>query len=461
MKSTKLPKAPQSSQWSLLKTARFLPFFATQFLGACNDNIFKNSLILMITYSFYARHLGVSSGSEISTAVVNKWVNISAMLFILPFFLFSAFAGQFADKYDKQKIITYVKLLEVIIMIVASLAFYLDQFYLLIVMLFFMGAQSAFFGPAKYAIIPQQLKQHELVGGNSLIEMGTFLAILVGFIGANILVQADYPPMGISLVVLSLACLGFLTSRKIPSAPSFCPDMPIEWNPFVQIPRVLKYACRDKVVFYSIIGVSWFWFLGAAYLTQLPIYTKEALSGSTNVVTLLLCVFSIGIATGSLMCERLSSHHVEIGLVPIGLLGLTLFGFDLYLASSFESVYPLRSVSTFLELGAAWRVLVDIMLIGVFGGIYIVPLFAIIQARTKKDILAQVISANNIMNALAMVASAALGALALGVWGCSVKVFFALLVFLNVIVGAFLFSRLPLYLVSAKRLLLSAIGRGA
>ena len=425
------------SQFSLFKTRRFAPFFFTQFLGAFNDNVFKNVLLLMIAYGL------LKNGPSEDEA--NVWTNFSALCFILPFFLFSAFAGQISDKYDKQKVLQKIKCLEIVIMGMATLAFYFDSFYGLMAVLFCMGAQSAFFSPAKYSIIPQHLKEEELIGGNALIELGTFLAILLGFIVANLLAQLENAPLAISMVVLVVAVIGYLTSRSIPSAPSLQPEMIIDKNPFRQTVRIIGFARADRTVWLSILGVSWFWFLGAAYLTQLPNYTRVSLSSSSDVVTLLLCMFSIGIGLGSMLCDRLSGHKIEIGIVPLGSIGLTIFGVDLYFASQLPDADSLRSLAQFYELPQAWRVSFDLVMLGVFGGFYIVPLYALIQQNTEPETRAQVISAANIMNALFMVLSALSGTLILGMAGLSIAQFFLWLAIVNMVVALYIYCQVPIF----------------
>lgn len=421
------------SQFSLLKQRRFLPFFSTQFLGAFNDNVFKNALLLLI--AFHAVQY-----SSTDTDILN---NIAAGLFILPFFLFSAIAGQFADKYEKSDVIRILKLIELATMACAAVAFYFQSLWGLLGVLFMMGTQSAFFGPVKYSIIPQYLAEDELVSGNALVEMGTFLAILLGTAGAGIVMQLDQATLWVSVLVCLLALLGCFASLWVPRVGAVAPTMRINLNPFTETVSILRYAYSNRTVFLAILGISWFWFLGASYLTQLPNYSIEILASQKSVVTLLLCVFSIGIGVGSLLCDKLSGHRIEIGLVPLGSLGLSLFGIDLYFASDFPAVESLRSLGEFLALEGAIRVLVDMALIGVFGGFFIVPLYALVQHRSAPEHRARVIAANNVLNALLMVVAALTAIFLLGFGGLSKAQYFAVLAVMNAAVAWYIYNQVP------------------
>ncbi|GAB6097548.1 MFS transporter [Desulfatiferula olefinivorans] len=424
-------KKKEHSQFGLLREKRFAPFFWTQFAGAFNDNIYKNVLILIIAFQAAGT---VPGRSDIL-------INMAAGLFILPFFLFSAFAGQIADKYEKSRLIRVVKLCEIVIMIAAAVALYFTATTSLMVLLFFMGTQSTFFGPVKYSIIPQHLDDTEIIGGNALVEMGTFVSILLGTIAGGILAQQDriWPA---AAVIVTAVC-GWLFSRGIPEAKPADPDLNISWNPLTQSFRTLGYAAKDRTVLLSIMGISWFWFLGASYLTQIPNYTKNVLHGSESVATLLLAMFSIGIGAGSLLCERLSGKKVEYGLVPIGSLGLSIFGLDLALSYHAPDPGRLLGVLDFIRTPGSIRVLSDLILIGIFGGLYIVPLFALVQTRSEIEVRSRIIAANNIMNALFMVVAAACGALFLGVAGLSIPQFFGVLVLMNLTVAVFIYSLVP------------------
>ncbi len=423
----------QHSQFALLGSRRFLPFFITQLLGAFNDNIFKQSLILAILY-----HLSVGGDR-------NLLVNLCALLFILPFFLFSALGGQFGEKFNKDALMRALKLAEVVIMLVGAAGFLLGSLPLLFLALFAMGTHSALFGPVKYSILPQHLRDDELVGGNALVEMGTFLAILAGTIGAGVLMsrQAYAPAVGIAVVLVAVC--GYLASRGIPRAAAALPQLQLDWNIFKQSWAILRLGLGQRpAVSRSLVGNSWFWFLGAVYLTQIPTYAKELLHGDESVVTLILTVFSVGIALGSMLCEKLSGKKVEIGLVPFGSIGLSLFGILLWWHSG---GFPVGAAPfTWLEVlehPQSWAVLGDILGIGIFGGFYIVPLYALIQARTEEDKRARVIAANNILNALFMVVAAVVSILLLSVARLSIPQLFLVLSLMNVAVNVYIFKIVP------------------
>lgn len=421
------------SQFKLLGTRRFLPFFITQALGAFNDNIFKQSLILAILYK-----LSIAGDRSI-------WVNLCALLFILPFFLFSALAGQFGEKFAKDALIRLIKLGEIAIMVVGALGFLFDQLWLMLVALFAMGTHSSLFGPVKYSILPQHLREDELVGGNGLVEMGTFLAILAGTIGAGVMMSSGhYAPIVATAMILT-ACLGYFASRSIPWAAAAAPEMTLNWNIFSQSWATLRMGLgQTPAVSRSIIGNSWFWFVGAIYLTQIPAYAKEWLYGDETVVTLILTVFSIGIAAGSMLCERLSGHKVEIGLVPFGSVGLSIFGLLLWWHSG---ALPQDALAydwlTLLGHGPAWWVLLDILGLGLFGGFYIVPLYALIQSRTPEKQRSRVIASNNILNALFMVISALFSIVFLSVLKLSIPELFLAISLMNIAVNTYIFKIVP------------------
>ena len=424
-----------SSQFRLLRERRFLPFFLTQFLGAFNDNVYKNALVVLIT--FQAAHLGADSPGVL--------VNLAAGVFILPFFLFSATAGQLADKYEKSRLIRATKLLEIAVMALAVLGFAQMSLPLLLGVLFLMGTQSALFGPAKYAIIPQQLADDELVGGNALVEMGTFLAILAGTIGAGLLMSGKGYQSAVGIAIVATAVAGYLSSRAIPRFAASLPQLQLDWNIFRQSWRIMHLGLGQRpAVSRSLIGSSWFWFLGAIYLTQIPNFAKDLLHGDESVVTLILTVFSVGIALGSMLCERMSGHKVEIGLVPFGSFGLSLFGILLWATSS---SFPQASVAHdwlgLLQMGEAWSVLGSILGLGIFGGFYIVPLYALLQSRTEEHERARVIAANNILNALFMVAAAVVSILFLSVAKLSIPQLFLAISLMNLAVNAYIFKIVP------------------
>ena len=278
--------------FSLLASRRFGPFFFTQFLGAFNDNVFRQALILLI-----------ASGA-VTAVSVNTLNNVALALFILPFFLFSALAGQVADKYDKASLVRKIKFVEVCIMSAAAVGFFFDAVYFLLGVLFCMGLQSTFFGPIKYSIIPQQLDDKELVSGNALVEMGTFLAILLGSISGVLLKMDGVGDGVVAITVVALALLGYLAARGIPSAPAADDGLKINWNLWKETWHIVGYAREVKSVWMCVLGISWFWFLGAAYTTQLKVYVDDYLLGTDGLYAVLLGTFSIGIGLGSFLCEN-------------------------------------------------------------------------------------------------------------------------------------------------------------
>jgi 1-acyl-sn-glycerol-3-phosphate acyltransferase len=425
-----------SSQFDLFRQRRFMPFFMTQGLGAFNDNIFKNALAAALVFE----------GSRLGGLNTDQVVNLSALLFILPFFLFSALFGQFADKYEKSVQIRYVKLFEVAIMLLATLGFWLNNVPLLLFVLFLLGLQSTIFGPIKYGILPQILRQEELVGGNALVEMGTFVAILAGTIAGPQLAGVEVSwPYWVSVACVAVAMAGYLYSRRVPVAQPVAPNLPINWNVFSETIRNLKFLNENRVVLNSVLGISWFWFFGATFLVQIPSYSQNVLGGDENLMSTLLALFIVGISTGSLLCERLSGKQIEIGLVPFGAIGLTLFGLDLYLASP---AAPAAGISAFefLSQGHNWRIVIDLLLIGTFGGFYIVPLYALVQSRSAPDHRSRVIAGLNILNALFMVVAAIMAMLILGPVGLGIPDLFLISAVLNAVVAIYIFTLVPEFL---------------
>lgn len=421
------------SQLHLLKKKRFGPFFLTQFFGAFNDNVFKNALIILIAFqSSY-------SGSDDS----NNLINLAAILFILPFFLFSATAGQIADRFEKAKLIRKIKLGEIGIMLFAAVGFYFNNIPLLLLALFLMGSQSSFFGPIKYSIIPEHLKKEELIGGNALVESGTFMAILLGTMSGGVLigVSSDSRTL-ISYTVIVLAGLGYISSLKIPSTSAVDPRLKIRWNPFIETFRNLNSLRENRTVFYSILGIAWFWFLGATYITQLPNFTRLALGANAQVVTFFLALLCIGIGVGSLLCERLSNRTIELGLVPIGSIGLSLFGTDIFFATALHPSGELLGLQEFIQIKSNWRLSIDIFLTGVSSGIYIVPLYALIQARSNPQRRSRVIAGNNILNAIAIVAASLYAILLLNA-GLSIPQLFLVAAILNAVVALYIYTLIP------------------
>ena len=423
-----------SSQSSLLTQKRFLPYFITQFLGAFNDNIFKNVLLLFVAFASVDT-LPISS---------NLFINLAAGLFILPFFLFSALAGVLADKYEKSWFIRKIKLIEVVIMSLGAIGFIYESYGILLLLLFLMGTQSAFFGPVKYALLPQQLETKELVSGNALVETGTFLAILIGTLGAGIIASEESAKLIAAISIILFAILGYVSSCFIPEAPSNAPNLEVNWQPVKLTRSTLAIAKKDRPTFQALMSISWFWFLGAAYLTQFPNFTRLHLNGTESSVAFLLALFSVGIAIGSLTCDKLSNHRIEIGIVPIGSMGISIFG--LLMAISIpESLPHFGSFNEFVTHSALWPLFAYLLLLGVSGGIFIVPLYSLMQLRAKPDERAQVIAGLNIYNSLFMVGSAVLGIVCLSVLELSIPQLFILLAVGNTLVMFYLFYQVPIY----------------
>ncbi|NVC92277.1 MFS transporter [Vibrio natriegens] len=413
---------------------RFFPFFVTQCLGALNDNVYKNVLLLMVTYSLIDS-LPVS---------VNLFVNLAAGLFILPFFLFSAHAGAVADSMDKAKLIRRLKLIEVLIMACAATAIMTENALLMLVLLFLTGTQSAYFGPVKYALLPQALKANELVKGNAWVEMGTFLSILIGTLTAGLLLAMPNGTLIASCLVLFLSIMGFISSVNIPALPSLSKKK-VKFEPISGLKKTLNVAQKQRGIWMSILAISWFWFMGATYLTQFPNFAREHLFADSTVVSLLLALFSIGIATGSWLCQKLSFDHVELGILPFGILGLTLFGLDLLWAVPSYNLSPAQyySVESFISESKHVRVMMDLFFVGVSGGVFIVPLYSFIQSRSNQGECARSIAANNIMNALFMVGSALVSIFVLSILSLSVVELFAIIAVGNFLVAIYVYRQVP------------------
>jgi 1-acyl-sn-glycerol-3-phosphate acyltransferase len=424
------------SQFSLLMQRRFGPFFWTQFLGAFNDNLFKTALMVVLTYD-------ALSWTTMAPALLN---NLIPGLFILPYVVFSATAGQIADKVEKGRLARWVKLFEIGIMLVAGAGWLTHTLWLLIAAVVGMGVHSTLFGPVKYAYLPQHLKPEELVGGNGVIEMGTFVGILLGEVMGAVL--AGHGDAGVHLVAggtLLVALLGLATSWRIPHSPAPAPDLAISRNPVAESLRNLAYSRRNRTVFLSMLGNSWFWFYGALVLSQFPLYAKDYLHGDHSVFVLLLTIFSLGIGAGSLLCEKLSGRKVEIGLVPFGAIGLSLFGIDLYFASLGYTNTATVDFIGLLHQAGTLHILLDLLLLGVFGGFFIVPLFALIQTRCDPSHVSRTIAGMNILNALFMVAAAGV-AVALIQRGFTIPEMFLTTALLNALVAIYIFSLVPEFL---------------
>ncbi len=424
------------NQFDLLKQRRFAPFFWTQFLGAGNDNVYKNALVIFVAFQ----------AASMTALDPNALVNLAGAVFILPFVLFSATSGQLADKYEKSRLIRWIKLLEIAIMVIGLAGFWQRSLALLFVALALLGVHSTLFGPVKYAILPQHLSNAELVGGNGLVEMGTFVAILLGTIAGGLVVAMEPAgPVYAGALSIAIAVAGWLASRGIPHTPPVDADLRINWNPFTETWKNLRFAQGNRVVWLSMLGISWFWFYGATFLAQFAGFARDTLGGDARVVTMLLALFSVGIGVGSLLCERLSGRKVELGLVPFGSIGLTLFAVDLWWSSRGLAAQGTGGLAVFFDDPRHWRVAIDLVLIGLFGGFYIVPLYALIQERSAPSHRSRIIAANNILNAVFMVASALL-AIALLAMGLSIPELFLVTGLMNAAVAVFIYGLVPEFL---------------
>lgn len=380
-------------QWNFVTSnKRFAPFFWTQFGGAFNDNFFKNALVVLVAFRG-VQLLGLDSASLVAVA---------SGLFICPFFLFSPIAGQICDKYEKSQIIRGTKLWEVVIMLFAAIGFLLQSYEVLLGILFLMGMQSAFFGPVKYSVIPELVKDSQLVTANAFIELGTFLSILLGTIaggGVTALPQAD---LFIALGLVVFALFGYYSARQVPEVGVGASDLTINWNPLPEYASLWRILYQNKSLLTAVLAISWFWFYGAGVLSVLPIYVKEFLQGDETVVTLFLSMFTLGVGVGSMLCERFSGERAELGLVPVGGFGLSLFIVDLYVVGNpWESASV--TLTNFVEQGVGWRMMFDFFMMSIFGGIFIVPLYTLLQERSKVKTRSRVIAAMNVMSALFMV----------------------------------------------------------
>ncbi len=427
-------------QTSLMTKKRFLPYFITQFFGAFNDNIFKNVLLLFVAFA----------GVEALPVSSNLFINLAAGLFILPFFLFSASAGILADKYEKSAYIKKVKLAEIAIMTLGAIGFVTESYVILLILLFLMGTQSAFFGPVKYALLPQHLKRDELVPGNALVETGTFLAILLGTLGAGVIASLDNATLIAAVSVVGFALCGYVASRSIPEAAPTAPEVEFKWHPISQTKHTLAIAKRDRVIFQAIMAISWFWFLGASYLTQFPNYTKLHLNGNESAVSFLLALFSVGIAIGSIACDRISEHKLEPGIVPIGSFGISIFGAMMAIFTP-DTLPSFNDFISFLAYPDLWPVFFSLLMLGVSGGLFIVPLYTLMQTRAQAKERAQIIAANNIYNSIYMVGSAILSIVCLSALALPIPSLFLILAILNVFVAIYVYWQAPMFM---SRLLL-------
>ncbi len=425
------------SQFRLLRSRRFLPFFVTQFLAAFNDNVYKNALQILIAFPL----AGAALGSP------DLLVNVAAALFVLPYFLFSATAGQIADKFEKARLMRAIRVAEILIMVVAAAALWHGRIDWMLVLIFLLGTLAAFFGPVKYAIMPQHLSDAELVGGNALVDTATFAAILIGLLAGGALTTLGLPGLRITAVLLVVVAIGgYLASRAIPAAPATSPDLRLTLNIFRETWRNIGFARANRSVFLAILGISWFWMFGSMFVAQLPNYTRVIFSGSQTLVILLTFALTAGIGLGSLLCERLSGRKIEIGLVPFGSIGLSAFSIDLYFAFPAAIEAGHVTIATFFQIDNSIRLLVDLVGIGAFGGFFTVPLYAMVLSRTAASHRARVIACNNILNALFMVAGGVLAVVALSLWHFSIPQLFLLAALINAGVAVYIYTLVPEFL---------------
>jgi hypothetical protein len=421
---------------TLFRTRRFYPLFWTQFLGAFNDNLLKNAWVVFLT--FRAKSLfGLSA---------NQMASVAAGVFILPYFLFSAIAGQMADKYEKSRFIAWIKLAEIVIMILAFLGFVYDRYDYLLFLLFLMGVHSTFFGPVKYSILPQHLHDDELVAANAQIELGTFLAILLGTIVGGVLVLRQHGPIYVGTILSLVSALGWWMSLKIPKADAVEPSLQLVWTLFKPLKQVYQLTRKRQSVFLSILGISWFWFFGGAVLSMLPAYAKDFLYADESVVTLFLAVFSIGIGIGSILCDRFSKGEIELGMIPIGSFGVSAFIVHLFFIGSpiwIQVVYPTRiDALSLLREPVGLRIILDLAMVSIFSGLFIVPLYALIQKRSDPNCRSRIIAGNNIMNAVFMVISSFIIVFLMG-FKISIPKVFLILGLANLFVSYCIFRVIP------------------
>ena len=413
---------------SLITQRRFLPYFCTQFMGAFNDNIYKNALAILITYTLVLENQAIL-------------LNVAAIAFILPFFLFGSTAGQLADKYEKSMLIRRIKIAEIIIMLLGCFAFYFQSISLMLFVLFSLGAQSAFFGPIKYSILPQHLQPNEILDGNAYVEAGTFIAILLGTILGGFLARKPEYQNVLMVTLIGVAAVGWFISRRIPSAMAAAPDLKISWNIWRSSLMIIAVAKSKKSVYQSILAISWFWFFGSIVLTQFPTFSQQVLHGDALVATMLLATFTIGIALGSLACSLLSAGKVEIGLMPFGALGITIFTWQLS-NTSLPAADQLRTLAELMQVPGAWSAAFNMTMIAFSSGMFIVPLYAFLQTRSDEEHRSRTIAVNNIINAIFMVVAGAMAAGMLAL-GFSVLDIFRVAAVLNLIVAIYILSVVP------------------
>jgi len=446
---------------SLLKSRRFLPLFLTQFLGAFNDNVFKNAVIFLITFDLF---MDDEDGAKFL-------VTLGALLFILPFFIFSSIAGQLAESKEKSSLIRIIKFIEVILMFFAPLAFLTNSIILMMVMIFFISMQSSFFGPLKYSILPSHLTEKELVAGNGLINMASLLAILLGTITGGVFILSPNGVWVISIILVLMACFGFLASVFIPKAKASEPNLKITKNIFKETTNILRYTISHRAISAPSLAIGWFWFLGASFLTQLPIFVKQHLAYNQDVVVLFLVGFSVGISVGSLVCGKLLNNKVSLILTRWAAIGVAFFGIVFAILSSqidvsgshkhqnlssdtatmmgaidsvaniakteqmekieemvkikkTQNTDGLKDMAMFVSSGIMWMIFASQFLMSIFGGIFIVPLYSYIQSKVAKTHKARVIASLNVINSMFMVASAIFIAVMLSLGFSIINMFF-------------------------------------
>lgn len=426
------------SQFALLGQRRFAPYFVVQLLGAFNDNVFRQAIIGLLAAMVVAGSMDASTRGT--------YTQLAPAIFILPYFLFSAIAGQFAEKLEKSRLIRITTAMEIAIMSVAAVGFLLQNMVVLLCALFATGVQSTLFGPVKYSILPGVLRPEELTGGNGLVEMGTSIAILLGMLFGGLIFELAGPhgTMAAAVAVIALAITGNVVSRLIPPVPASAPDLQVSWNPLPESLAIWRLTRKQLAVRNSVLGVSWFWFIGTVLTGNLPVYAETHLGGTPTLYVFALAVFSVGVGVGSLLCEKLSGRVVEIGLVPLGAIGMSAFIVHLGLAPPVAAQD--LSVSGFLQQPGAWRVVLDLAGIGLFSGFYVVPLFALIQSRTPSRELSRVIAGMNIQNAVFIVLAAVGGVALQQLLGWTIPQLFLALGIASVVVAAYIFTIVPEFL---------------
>ena len=424
---------PAHNQFQLLKERRFLPFFIVQCLGAFNDNVYRQAIIALLFW------MGVSAEER------SLYTNIAPAIFILPYFLFSAHAGQIAEKLEKSRLIRITTTMEIAIMSLAAVGFVTQQMGVLLIALFLTGVQSTLFGPVKYSILPGVLHKEELTGGNGLVEMGTSVSILTGMITGGMIfaIAGSAGPYAAAAAIIALAMAGRIASGFIPPVAAGAPDLRINWNPIPESWAIWKLTRKQLAVRNAILGVSWFWFIGTLLTAQLPTYAEVNLGGRQELYIFALALFSIGTGIGSLLCERLSGRRVELGLVPLGALGVSAFMIDLYFARSGESMLAGLSAREFIAQAGSWRIVIDLLGVGLFTGFFVVPLFALIQGRTPASEMSRVIAGMNIQNSVFIVAAAGIGLAVQKLLGWTIPQVFLALAIANLLVAGWIFTIVP------------------